>query len=300
LDKEDWSPKDKGSLYDQRYWVSGLVTGDAIFDGDSEVAKALAPAARAGRGGLVTQWETEEGTAKAKSLMQIQVDARDEWNRVKRPLVKELEALKSNMEVLLLFQDDNSATTGVNDKIAKLERQIADLKRRMKDPNMPKWSGWMREYITKATKAGAQAPVKYVRLEGNFTKGDIGTNGEGLKKLHAGCDKKIVYVALREGSGRGGRGHAVGLHRLSGEGKTVFFDPNMGWVSLRSNVFDQWVEFYWKNSLYHFKTYQGKVFERVEMAGERLALAFQQRGDTRQNRRAGKWQGRPGTGPTNG
>jgi hypothetical protein len=308
MDKEDWSPNDKGSLYDERYWVSGYL-GRADIDGDSAVAKALAPAVLAARGGIVTQWETDEGTANAKSLMDIQEDARDEWKRVKGPLVKQLEALKSNMEVLRQFQDDKSDVTGVNAKIAKLESQIADLKRQTKDPNMPKWSGWMRKYITtgdretkkagalttgdKETKKAGAPLVKYVRLEGNFTKGPIGENAEGLKKLHAGCDKKLVYVALREGSGRGGSGHAVGLHRLSKEGKTAFFDPNMGMVKLGSNLFDQWVEFYWKNSKYHFKSYQGKVFERVEMAGERLALAFQQRqqrGDTRQNRRGGQWR----------
>jgi Yersinia/Haemophilus virulence surface antigen len=54
----------------------------------------------------------------------------------------------------------------------------------------------------------------------------------------------------------------VGFHRLC-EGLTAFFDPNLGVVGLRSNVFDEWVAFYWENSDYTYDQYRGKVFQSV-------------------------------------
>jgi hypothetical protein len=283
----------EGDLFDNRYVTMGYVSRDIWGDDDDgPLAKAFASAAVSGKNpGLVTLWETEEGTAKAKSLMALQesekAKAEDAWKGIEA-VEKALGAAKKQLARVTVLEDAEGVAIWKS-KVAYLE----DLKRRMSNSQTyPKWSGWMREYITKPTKAGVQS-VEYVKV-GDFKNVDIGKNAEGLIKLHAACDNKIAYVALRQG---GASGHAVGLHRLNEEGKTVFFDPNMGSVTLRKVVFDKWLEFYWENSKYTFQTLQAKVFQRVEMAapakpadGQHLAKAFQQRGDTRQNRRAGQWR----------
>jgi hypothetical protein len=181
------------------------------------------------QGGFVMWFQTDEGLEKAKSLMAVQLTAYRDGNAIKQGIENVLGHAKAALTLSELAQD----TVGM----AKYKKEIAeleDLKHRMSDRNFvkPKMTGWMKDYVTKKTKAGAQ-PVQYVRLDGDFTKGQIGQHAEGLKKLHAGCDKKIVYVALERA---GEKGHAVGFHRLSDEGWRVLIDPNIGSVVLRNHV----------------------------------------------------------------
>jgi hypothetical protein len=234
-------------------WIRKYVAGKSPWEGkyfDSMPSRLY--------GGFFMKEATKAGNEKAADLMNLQATEKQKAADADLGIgyvEKAIELANAKVKLMVMTEDAEGK--------AEWQAKVAywkDLKLRMSNSKTyPKSEGWMRDYITKETKAGAQL-AEYVRLDGDFTKGKIGKDAEGLKKLHAGCDGAIVYVALKK---TGDTGHAVGLCRLSKDGMTIFFDPNVGAFHLKWDVFDKWVACYWQNSEYLYETYKGKVFRAL-------------------------------------
>jgi hypothetical protein len=120
---------------------------------------------------------------------------------------------------------------------------------------------WLKDYLERGSplKDSSAKRLKYRRYEIRDTSGKCPTeDGKGMKRALAVGTRMMSFVSLTDG-GVGGVPHAVGIDQRS-INEVVYFDPNMGEVTLNLRNAITWMPTYWEAMDYDYKTFKTTRF----------------------------------------